>query len=179
MKTAAATAVAAAALALAGQASASTEHYYSYGADNDAAKHRTQDIQLTLREGLMGRITVLRIYRSRGEDFGLKAVYPPWGERALNKALEGPPTGISFYQVDPQEGVGFARGACHGAEKAWLAMVPPKPYQPMRIVVLGDDAAAHAPVVCEMLDYQWRGEWQLPTKPNDSRRQEHGAERSF
>jgi hypothetical protein len=179
MKTAAASATLCAVLFLAGAASASTDRYFSYDADNDAAKHRTQEIHIWLRQGLMGGVRLVHIYRSRGDGFDLKAVYPPWSDKALKTALEGDPRGVSFYAVDPVEGEGFARGACHGAPKAWLALVAPKPFQPLRLVVLGDDAQAHAPVVCETLDYRWRGEWLLPPRKSDSRGQEPGVERKF
>lgn len=179
MKTAAASATLCAALLGASAASASTDRYFSYDADNDAAKHRTQEMHLWLRQGLMGGVRLVHLYRSRGDGFDLKAVYPPWSYRALNTALQGDPKGVSFYEIDPVEGEGFARGACHGAPKAWLALIAPKPFQPLRLVVLGDDAKAHAPVVCETLDYRWRGEWMLPPGKNDSRAQEHGIEKKF
>ncbi len=177
MKTAA-SAVLATALLLAGAASADERHF-GYDADSDASKHRTQNIELWIQQGLFGNVRVTHLYRNRGDGFDLKAVMPPWSDKALTAALEGDPRGISFYAIDPAEGEGFARGACHGAAKAWLAMSPPKAYQPLRIVVLGDDPAAHAPVVCELLDYRWRGEWLLPVKKNDSRAQEHGVEKKF
>lgn len=179
MKTAAASATLCAALLAAGAASAATDRYFGYDADSDAAKHRTQEIYLWIRQGLMGGVRVVHLYRSRGEGFDVKAVYPPWSDKALRAALDGDPKGISFYAVDPEEGAGFARGACHGASKAWLALVPPKANQPLRIVVLGDDAQAHAPVVCELLDYRWRGEWLLPPRSNDSRTTEQGVEKKF
>lgn len=170
MKTATATAVLIAALAAASQASAADERRFSYTPVNEAAQYRTQDLHLLIRQGLLGGMRVLHLYRSRGEDFDLKVVAPPWSQAALKTALEGDPHGVHIYQVDPVAGEGFARGACHGARKAWLAMVAPQPYDPLVIAVLGDDPAAHAPVVCERLEYRWQGEWVLPAGRNDSRK---------
>ena len=64
MKTA--TAVLIAALAAAGQASASEERRFSYAPVNEEAQHRTQDIHLVIRQGLLGGVRVLYLYRSRG-----------------------------------------------------------------------------------------------------------------
>jgi hypothetical protein len=164
MKTTASTVMAAGLClaAIGSAAGAATVHSYSYDADSDAARHRTQTVTLTLREGLMGGIRVLHLYRTRGEDFDLKPSLP-WSEHALAQALGPAASGALLYQVDPKAGAGFARGACKGAEKAWLAMFPPKPYQPLRIVVLCEDPAAkHAPMIGETLDYAWHGEWVLP-----------------
>jgi hypothetical protein len=169
MKTA--TAVLVAALAAAGQAAASEERRFSYAPVNDEAQHRTQDIHLVIRQGLFGSVTVLHLYRSRGEDFPLRINFPAWRPSALRAALQGDPSGVHIYQVDPVAGEGFARGACHGARKAWLAMVAPHPDDPLVIAVLTDDPATpHAPVVCERLEYRWQGEWVLPGGRNDSRK---------
>jgi hypothetical protein len=168
----------AASLALADQTEASTDRRFSYSAENEQAKHRTQDIHLLVRQGLLGGMRVLHLYRSRGDGFDLKPVYSPWSEAKLKVALQGDPRGVSLYAIDPVEGEGFARGACRGP-RAWLAMVPPQPLQPLVIAVLGDDPANHAPVVCETLEYRWQGEWQLPTRRNDSGRQERGAQKTF
>jgi hypothetical protein len=171
--------VLAAALAAAGQASASVDRRFSYNAENDAAKHRTQEIHLLIRQGLLGGERVLHLYRSRGDGFDLRPVYSPWGEQKLKVALQGDPHGVAIYAVDPVEGEGFTRGACHGASKAWLAMAPPQAYQPLVIAVLGDDPAHHAPVVCETLEYRWQGEWTLPTRRNDSPRFDDGPTKKF
>lgn len=156
--------------ALAGPAAASIDRQFAYAAENDAAKHRTQDIQLVLRQGLLGGVRVLHLYRSRGENFAVRAVYAPWGEGKLRAALQGDPRGVAIYEIDPVAGGGFAQGACHGAERAWLAMVQPQPYQPLVIAVLADDAKAHGPVVCETLEYRWQGEWVLPSRRVGPRR---------
>lgn len=168
MKTA--TAVLVAALAAAGQASASEERRFSYTPVNDEAQHRTQEIHLLIRQGLLGGMQVQHVYRSRGDGFDLKIAAPPWRPGALRTALQGDPRGVHIYLVDPATGEGFARGACHGATKAWLAMTAPHPYEPLVIAVLGDDPTAHAPVVCERLEYRWQGEWILPGNRNDSRK---------
>jgi hypothetical protein len=177
MKTA--TAVLVAALAAASQASASEERRFSYVAVNDEAQHRTQDIALVVRQGLLGGMRVEHIYRSRGDDFDLKINFPAWRPSALRAALQGDPGGVHIYQVDPVAGEGFARGACHGARKAWLAMVAPHPYEPLVIAVLADDPAAHAPIVCERLEYRWQGEWVLPGGRNDSRKDGGQAQTKF
>jgi hypothetical protein len=166
-------------LALAGQAQASTDRRFSYFAENEEAKHRTQDIHLLVRQGLFGSMRVVHLYRSRGDGFDVRPVYAPWGEGKLKAALQGDPGGVSINEVDPVEGEGFARGACRGASKAWLAMVAPQPLQPMVIVVLGDDPANHAPVVCETLEYRWQGEWQLPTKRALQPKFDDGPTRKF
>ena len=108
------------------------------------------------------------LYRSRGDGFDLRPVYAPWSDQKLKIALQGDPHGVSIYAVDPKDGEGFARGACHGATKAWLAMVPPKAYQPLVIAVLGDDPAKHAPVICETLEY--RGRANGPCRPGATTR---------
>lgn len=144
----------------AGSACASTLHSYSYDPDSDFARHRTQDIILTVRRGLMGGERVLHLYRRRGDGFDVRPSFP-WSEQALGQALGPDARGASLYQIDPKDGAGFARGAC-SAEKAWLAFFAPKPYQPLRIVVLRNDPATRAPVVCETLDYVWHGEWLVP-----------------
>jgi len=177
MKTA--TAVLVLALAAASQASASEERRFSYVAVNEEAKYRTQDIALVVRQGLLGGMRVEHLYRSRGDDFDLKINIPAWRPDALRAALQGDPRGVHIYQVDPKTGEGFARGACHGAPKAWLAMVAPQPYEPLVIAVLTDDPAAHAPVVCERLEYRWQGEWVLPSGRNDARTDSGQQQRKF
>jgi hypothetical protein len=182
MKTATATATAvlvAALAATASQASASEIRRFSYVATNDEAQHRTQDIALTVEQGLFGGMRVLHLYRSRGEDFDLKVNFPAWRPSALKAALQGDPNGVHIYLIDPATGEGFARGACHGARKAWLAMVAPHPYEPLVIAVLADNPAAHAPVVCERLEYRWQGEWVLPGGRNDSRNDPGQARTKF
>ena len=177
--TATATAVLVAALTAAGQASASEERRFSYAPVNEEALHRTQEIHLLVRQGLLGGMQVEHLYRSRGNDFALKVSFPPWRLGALRAALQGDPSGVHIYQVDPVAGEGFARGACHGAPKAWLAMVAPQPYEPLVIAVLTDDPAAHAPVVCERLEYRWQGEWVLPGGRNEARTDSGQQQRKF
>jgi hypothetical protein len=169
----------AAALALAGPASASTDRRFSYSAENEAAKHRTQEIHLLVRQGLFGGVRVLHFYRSRGDGFDVRPVYSPWSDQKLKVALDGDPRGVSLYEIDPVKGEGFARGACKGSPRAWLAMVAPQAFQPLVIAVLGDDPANHAPVVCETLEYRWQGEWQLPTKRNISPKLDDGPTKKF
>jgi hypothetical protein len=178
MKTA--TAVLVAVLAAAGHASAADIRRFSYIAVNEEAQHRTQDVHLIIRQGLLGGETVLHMYRSRGDDFDLKINFPAWRPSALKAVLGGEPSGIHIYQVDPVAGEGFARGACHGATKAWVAMVAPHPFEPLVIAVLGDDPAdAHTPVLCERLEYRFQGEWVLPGTQNTSTNDSGQAQRKF
>ena len=168
MKTATAVLVAALAASAAGQASASEMRRFSYSPANDAAQYRTQDLHLVIRQGLLGGEQVLHMYRSRGDDFDLKINLPMWRPSALKAVLQGDPSGVHIYQVDPVAGEGFARGACTAPRGRGWRWSRPTPIEPLVIAVLADDKAAHAPVLCERLEYRWQGEWVLPNKNNDA-----------
>jgi hypothetical protein len=144
----------------AGPASAASLHYYSYEPDSDFARHRTQDVVLTVKVGLLGGVRVLHLNRTRGDHFDLR-LGGPWAPADLRGPLGPDARFASLYQVDPKAGAGFAYGACNGASKAWLALIAPRPFQPLRIVVLTQAPKTRKAVLCEVLDYRWRAEWEL------------------
>ncbi len=151
-----------AASALAGAAVAADLRYFAYEPDSDSAKFRTQDLILVVKPGLISQ-RVLKLYRRRGTDLPLKSTDGSVGGARVGDAVPSDQAeGLRVYAVDPQDGAGFAKGACKGAERAWVAFRPAKPYEPLRVFVLRYDAESRKAQLCETLDYRWRGEWKLP-----------------
>ncbi len=141
------------------------ERYYAFEPDNESARFRSADLTITVRQGLMGS-TVKRIYRERGADLGLEPAGKTFGEREALRAIGEGQFELQLYAVNAKDGEGFAHGACKGASRAWIAFRPIHPYEGLRMYVLKYDEAAHAPALCETLDYRWRGEFLLPTHQN-------------
>jgi hypothetical protein len=152
-----------------GTAQAARDRYFTYEPQSDAARYRSAEITLVVRPGLLSS-KVLRIYRARGKAFALDKPEGLFSGKQLHQALTGEDIeGLHLYAVDVKDGEGFAHGACTGADRAWIAFTPIRPYRDLRIYVLKYDAEAKAPALCETLDYRWRAEWLLPNRPNDAR----------
>jgi hypothetical protein len=163
-------AVGLAAAMLASGAAQARERYFTYEPDSDAARYRSQEITLVIEENVLGR-RVLKLYRTRGKELRLEAPKVNFSERALSKLVDDGEDlhGLQFYAVNLKDGEGFARGACKGADRAWVAMTPVKPYQALRIYVLKLDPQTKGPALCETLAYRYRAEWQLPPHANLSK----------
>jgi hypothetical protein len=167
--------VAVLALAAAGSAAAADFRWFTYDADSPAAKHRSADITLQVKPGVLSS-KVVKLYRKRGKDLDLDRPDGTFHAGELDALLgRDEAEGLRLYAVDTKDGEGFAQGACKGADRAWLALKAVKPYQPVRIYVLRYDADTKAPALCEQLDYRWRGEWRLPPRKNSAAQGELGA----
>jgi hypothetical protein len=152
----------------AGAAQAAPLRYFTYEADSESARFRSADITLVVKPGLLSN-KVFKVYRKRGDDLDLHNPGGSFSTGQLAPALpeENELWNLQLYAVDTKEGAGFARGACKGADKAWIAFKPVKPYQDLKIYVLKLDAETKAPALCETLSYRWRGEWKLPERKSD------------
>lgn len=151
------------ALTATGPARAAQQRYYNYEPDSFAARYRTQDVTLAIQPGLLSS-RVVRLYRKRAAPFTLHAAGPGFDAAELKPVLpEDAASGsLSVYAVDDKEGAPFARGSCKGAERAWIAMTPPRAYRDLTIYVLTRDPGTRGPRLCETLAYRWRAEWLLP-----------------
>ena len=147
-----------------GSAKSADLRYFAYQADNAEARHRSADIIVTVKPGMLSS-RVIKLWRKRGKDLNLVRPESGFAERDLADALALPredAVDLKLYGIDPREGEGFVQGACDGAaDRAYLAFAPVKPSQPLTIWVLRVDAASHKPALCETLVYSWRGEWQM------------------
>lgn len=156
-------------MAASGAAEAARLHYYTYEPNSDSARYRSQEITLIVQAGMWGS-RVRRLYRTRGHDMALGRPDGVFSEGQLHRLLADEDVrGLQLYSVDTKDGEGFAHGACKGADRAWVAFTPVRPYHDLRIYVLKYDAETKAPAVCETLDYRWRAEWQLPDRGNLAR----------
>lgn len=157
-------------LAVAGTAAADSMRYLSYEARSEAAQWRTGDVTLAIRKGVISRkIDVL--FRRKGSDLPLLASDAPFDVYALKPLLaaDADPGDFRLYAVDKDAGAKFTGFACEGkADKAWVAISTPKPYQPLSIHVVRWDGETRAPALCVSMDYRFRGEWKMPPAPNRS-----------
>jgi hypothetical protein len=71
--------------------------------------------------------------------------------------------------VDVKEGAGFAHGACKGADRAWIAFTPVRPYRDLKLYVVKYDDQTRGPALCETLSYRFRAEWLLPDRASLAR----------
>ncbi len=163
-------AVAAAAMVLAAAGSvAAKQRYYTYEPDSDTARYRSQEITLTVDAGMWG-VKIERLYRTRGNDLRLGRPDGRFSDRQLGKILDGEDAhGLQIYAVDVKDGQGFAHGACKGADRAWIAFSPVRPYRDLKLYVLKYDEETKAPALCETLAYRFRAEWLLPDKASLAR----------
>ncbi|MBS0295013.1 MAG: hypothetical protein JSR45_01790 [Proteobacteria bacterium] len=163
----AALSIATAATLAAGAAQAENLRYFTYEPDSEAARYRTQDITFVVKPGLLNA-RVLKIYRKRGDDMDLHGA-GQLSTGQLAQALPDEPElwNLKLYEVDDQQGAGFARGSCKGAQHAWLAFKALKPYQDLKMYVVTYDPASKSATLCETLAYRWRGEWKLPERKSD------------
>ena len=138
--------------------------FFAYDPDSDSARFRTQDLIVVIKPGLLSS-RVLKLYRRRGADLDLKGSDGSIQGAGLSGALPGDAAdGLRVYEVDPRNGEGFAKGACKGSDRAWIALKAPKAYENLRIYVVRYDVGTKQSALCETLDYHWRGEWTLPDK---------------
>jgi hypothetical protein len=145
------------------------ERYFTYEPDSDSARYRSDEITLAVRQDLLGR-RVEKLFRTRGKALTLGKPEGAFSGGQLGKLLKGEDvSGLQLYAVDVKDGEGFARGACKGADRAWVAFTAVKPDQDLHIYVLKRDPQTKAPELCETLAYRYRAEWQLPDGPSLAR----------
>ncbi|MDP1630152.1 MAG: hypothetical protein Q8L66_01880 [Caulobacter sp.] len=83
-------------------------------------------------------------------------------------ALMGEDAGSGdLYLIDPdaEEGRVMIKAFCPGSTAGWLAIGRIAFRRDLRVHAFGDDPATGAPRLCAVMDFTFRGEWQMPA-PN-------------
>ncbi len=137
------------------------DRWFAYEAEGAAARHRTGDVTVQLTTSLFGGGRPTLLFRRRGADLPLARDTRTFADAAVAAATGA--AGASVYAVEAAAGQGFAQGACEGAGRAWIAMPTPQRFRPLRLHVLKQGEGG-APAVCEVLDYRWRAEWDVPNR---------------
>lgn len=156
--------------AAAGSAAADSMRYLSFDAASESARWRTGDVTLAIRKGILSSRRIDVLFRRKGADLPLLPSDAPFTETTIAPLIGGHDASrVRLYAVEPKAGAKFMPIACEGlAEKAWVAISEPRPYQPLAIWVFRWDARTQAPVLCVAMDYRFRGEWKLPPSANRS-----------
>ncbi len=152
---------------------AADERWYAYEAEGAAARHRTGDLTVQVSRGFFGGATPTQLFRRRGADLPLRRA-GVFREEAVRALIGGD---APVYTVEGEAGRGFAQGACEATE-AWIAVPTPERFRPLRLHVLGRDAAG-GPRVCEVLEYRWRAEWDVPNRRRLPREDPRAERRAF
>ena len=162
-----------AALALAGPAAAGVR-IFSYDSANDVTRSVAGDLTFEFNQRLIFT-TVLNIRSTEGR---ASADLKPADEHALGGGGLGRLIGASAQERDLYEVKSDADGSalihafCPGSGRAWLAFGRLIEGQPLRVQVIGDAPGGGARL-CHTLDFNYRGEWKLPSgqpvRPGDLR----------
>lgn len=161
--------------ALAAPASAGVR-VFSYDAGDDVTRHVAGDLTFQFNQRLMFT-TVLNIRSTEGR---ASADLKPSDEHALGRGglsrlIGGGAQERDLYEVKSDaEGAELIRAFCPGSTRAWLAFGRLLEGQPLRVQVIGDapkDAPAGGARLCHTLDFNYRGEWKVPSgqpvRPSD------------
>jgi hypothetical protein len=153
--------------ALAAGSAAAAVRIFSYDPTNDATRRVAGDLTFQFRQRLIFT-TVLNIESTEGR---AKADLRPADEHVLGRGGLSRLIGANaqerdLYEVEPSdEGRELIHAFCPGSSRAWLAFSRLVEARPLRIRVIGDDPAGGPARLCETLDFQFHGEWKLPSGP--------------
>jgi hypothetical protein len=152
-----------AAMAFAGSAAAGVR-IFSYDSANDVTRRVAGDLTFQFNQRLIFT-TVLNIRSTEGR---ASADLKPTDEHVLGGGGLSRLIGASsqerdLYEVKADgEGVELIHAFCPGSTRAWLAFSRLVEGKPLRIQVIGDAPAGGAHL-CHTLDFNYRGEWKLPS----------------
>jgi len=151
-----------AALAVAGPAAAAVR-IFSYDSANDVTRRIAGDLTFQFNQRLIFT-TVLNIRSTEGR---ASADLKPADEHALGGGGLSRLIGAGAQERDLYEVRGDGEGAelihafCPGSSRAWLAFGRLVEGKPLRVQVIGN--APDGAKLCHTLDFNYRGEWKLPS----------------
>jgi len=155
----------AAVLALAAPASAAVR-FFSYEPADDTTRRVAGDLTFQFNQRLIFT-TLLTIHSTEGE---ASADLKPSDEHVLgagglSRLIGAAAQERDLYEVQPDgQGTDLIHAFCPGSAHAWLAFGRLVEGRPLRVRVLGDAASGPARL-CETFEFNYRGEWKLPTGP--------------
>jgi len=152
-----------AATAVCGPAAAATR-IFSYDAGNDVTRKVAGDLTFQFNQRLIFT-TVLNIRSTEGRaSADLKpADEHVLGGGGLNRLVGQQSQERDLYEVKADgEGVELIHAFCPGSSHAWLAFSRMVEARPLRVQVIGDTPGGGAHL-CHTLDFNYRGEWKLPS----------------
>jgi hypothetical protein len=151
------------ALAAIGPANAGVR-IFSYDSANDVTRKIAGDLTFQFNQRLVFT-TVLNIRSTEGR---ASAELKPADEHALgggglNRLIGASAQERDLYEVRADgEGADLIHAFCPGSSRAWLAFGRLVEAKPLRIQVIGDAPGGGAKL-CHTLDFNYRGEWKLPS----------------
>jgi hypothetical protein len=137
---------------------------FSYDSANDVTRHVAGDLTFQFNQRLVFT-TVLNIRSTEGR---ASAELKPADEHALgggglNRLIGASAQERDLYEVKTDgEGADLIHAFCPGSSRAWLAFGRLVEAKPLRIQVIGDAPGGGAKL-CHTLDFNYRGEWKLPS----------------
>jgi hypothetical protein len=149
--------------AVAGSAAAGVR-IFSYDSANDVTRRVAGDLTFQFNQRLVFT-TVLNIRSTEGR---ASADLKPADEHALgggglNHLIGNAAQERDLYEVKADgEGVELIHAFCPGSTRAWLAFSRLVEGKPLRVQVIGDAPGGGAHL-CHTLDFNYRGEWKLPS----------------
>jgi len=155
--------VCAAALAAAVPASAGIR-FFSYDPADDATRRVAGDLTFQFKQHLIFT-TLLNIRSTEGE---ANADLKPTDEHVLgagglSRLIGRAAQERDLYAVLPDgQGADLIHAFCPGSNRAWLAFGRLVEGRPLRVWVLGDAPSGPARL-CQTFEFNYRGEWKLPT----------------
>lgn len=158
-------AIAASCALWAGAAWADTVRLFSYDPANAQTRAAAGALTFEFKQRLVGT-TMLNV---RATEAQATAYLRPAPDKALGQAgltpLIGPAASErDLYEVlSSGEGPALISAFCPGARRAWMAFGRPRLNRDLRVFVLGDTASGGPVRLCRTLDFNFRGEWRLPT----------------
>jgi hypothetical protein len=139
---------------------------FSYDAADDGTRHVAGDLTFQFDQRLIFT-TILNIRSTEGR---ASADLKPADEHALgpgglNRLIGGSAQERDLYEVKGDaEGDELVHAFCPGSRRAWLSFGRLVEGRPLRVQVIGDAAGGGAKL-CHTLDFNFRGEWKLPSGP--------------
>ncbi|MEJ0065688.1 MAG: hypothetical protein WDM85_09800 [Caulobacteraceae bacterium] len=157
-------ATATAVLLVAAQPASAAVRIFSYDSANDVTRRVAGDLTFQFNQRLIFT-TVLNIRSTEGR---ASADLKPADEHALgggglSRLVGAGSQERDLYEVKADgEGVELIHAFCPGSSRAWLAFSRMVEAKPLRVQVIGDTPGGGAHL-CHTLDFNYRGEWKLPT----------------
>ena len=155
--------LAVAALLAAASPAAAAVRVFSYDSANDVTRRVAGDLTFQFNQRLIFT-TVLNIRSTEGR---ASADLKPADEHALgggglNRLIGAGSQERDLYEVRADsEGVELIHAFCPGSSRAWLAFGRLVEGKALRVQVIGD--APGGAKLCHTLDFNYRGEWKLPS----------------
>ena len=144
---------------------AAKEKIYSYDPADAATKARVDNgLTFIFNKGLLGfDVTAVLATQAHAE-----ADLRPAGEKELKIRLEDVlPKGSTERQLyaveDKAQGLAMVRAFCPGSSHGWLVFSALRPRTGAVVHALGDDPVSGKARLCATMNFNFRGEWALPT----------------